>query len=115
MHHSINKHIEDVQILMENRYLLYLIFCSKCFELEKKLKGDRFFTYSPVGHYRVYDYHYAQWDHWGVIRCDSLAAERLLSLRNNYSFPDEEQITKELNSCRDYPESDAALYPEFAE
>ena len=106
---------EDVQILLENRYLLYLLFCSGSFELEKSINMDRHFSYSPIG-YRTYEYHYSYWDHWAVIRCDSLAAEKLLLLRNSYHFPDEEQIDKELNSCKDWPDSDVAVYgPESEE
>ena len=112
MHYSVPT---ETVILMEDQKFNYLLFCSGAFKLVKSLKGDRFFEHSPIGA-RVYEFHFAEWDHWSVIRCSPIAAEKLMLIRNHYNFPSSEEMIKELNNCRDYPESDLAVFgPESEE
>ena len=105
----------DTVTIIEDETFNYLLFCSGVFSLDKKDKGDRHFSHSPIGA-RVYEYHYSQWDHYAVIRCSPIAAEKLMLIRNHYNFPSSEEMIKELNNCRDYPESDLAVFgPESEE
>lgn len=94
----------ETVILMEDQKFLYLLFCSGVFDLVKSLDGDRFFEHAPIGA-RVYEFHFAEWDHWSVIRCSPIAAEKLMLIRNHYNFPSSEEMVKALNNCRAYPEA----------
>ena len=68
----------DTVTIIEDETFNYLLFCSGVFSLDKKDKqGDRHFSHSPIGA-RTYEYHYSQWDHYAVIRCSPIAAEKLM-------------------------------------
>jgi hypothetical protein len=101
MHHSVPT--ESV-VIMEDQKFLYLLFCSKVFRLVKSIKGDRYFEHSPIGA-RVFEYQFSELEHWSVIRCSPIAAEKLMLIRNHYNFPSSEHMIKELNNCRDYPDA----------
>ena len=112
MHYSVEA--PNYVIIVEDQKFNYLFFCSSLFEVEKKEKGELLLTYSPIG-YRTYEYQFKPWDHHSVIKCDPLAAEKLMLLRNHYKFPSSDEMTKALDRAEKYPESMINLYPDWSE
>lgn len=103
----------DTVTIIEDETFNYLLFCSGVFSLDKKEKqGDRHFSHSPIGA-RTYEYHYSQWDHYAVIRCSPIAAEKLMLIRNHYHFPSPEEMHNTLHKCEDYPDAMCLMFPDW--